>query len=249
MIIIYKIHISDLPNKFYIGATTKYQQRIKAHNSLIRNGKHFNISFQEAYDISKTKKLIFEIVCECNQNEMFQKEHDVILENGVENCYNILVSTNGFGDILSHHPNKEQIKVNIKNGSLLRVENLTKEQKEKASENSRGSNNGNWKGGISKSFCTCGNEKALTAVTCSKCRNRSGSNNPFFGKKHSTEIIDKIKETKAKNPFVQPINSRKVIINEMEYASATYAAKILKCAVATVLNRCNSDKFVNYIFI
>lgn len=249
MIIIYKIHILDSPDKFYIGATTKYQQRIKAHNSLIRNGKHFNVSFQESYNVSKTKKLIFEIVCECNKDEMFQTEHDVILKYGVENCYNILVSNNGFGDILTHHPNKEQIKTNIKKGSLLRIKNLTKEQKEKASENSRGSNNGNWKGGTSKSFCTCGNKKSLTAIKCTKCRDRNGKNNPFFGKKHSVEIIDRIKKTKAKNPFVQPTNSRKVIINQTEYASATLAAKKIKCAVATILNRCNSDKFVNYNFI
>ena len=77
--------------------------------------------------------------------------------------------------------------------------------RQKMGYNAKGEKNPNWKGGRSKPICECGNKKsfyAKTCFTCFTCRDISGDKNPFFGKKHSPEIMNKIKETlKQKGGF------------------------------------------------
>ena len=73
---------------------------------------------------------------------------------------------------------------------------------------------------------------------------RMGENNPFFGKKHSEETIEKIRQ---RNLGKKPVNTLKVIVNDILYESFTEASKALNFTVATIRNRCNSDKFPNYV--
>jgi hypothetical protein len=62
--------------------------------------------------------------------------------------------------------------------------------------------NPNWKGG--KTFFTCPkcNKEIRIAGdharpnTCSKCRDRNGEKNPFFGKTHSEETLQKMRKSK-----------------------------------------------------
>lgn len=46
---------------------------------------------------------------------------------------------------------------------------------------------------------------AYTAKTCSSCRDRSGANNPFYGKKHTTEIKDKLKKSRLGKPLSEDV--------------------------------------------
>jgi hypothetical protein len=74
--------------------------------------------------------------------------------------------------------------------------------RQKMGYNTKGEKNPNWKGGRSKPICECGNKKSFYSKTCFSCRDISGDKNPFFGKNHSPEIMNKIKETlKQKGGF------------------------------------------------
>ena len=74
---------------------------------------------------------------------------------------------------------------------------------------------------------------------------RIGEKNPFYGKKHSSETKEKIANA---NKGKLPSNTKKVCIDGVVYESATLAAKDIKVATATVLNRIRSDKFPTYNF-
>lgn len=63
--------------------------------------------------------------------------------------------------------------------------------RQKMAYNAKGEKNPNWKGGISISYCECGNKKRNGSNTCMSCRDTSGSKNPFYGKKHSPETISR----------------------------------------------------------
>jgi group I intron endonuclease len=52
-----------------------------------------------------------------------------------------------------------------------------------------GEKNSNWRGGLP--LCECGNIKKKKSKTCFKCRDLNGEKNPFFGKKHTDEVMKK----------------------------------------------------------
>ena len=248
MVTVYRFFIADFPAKFYVGVTSNLKNRIKTNNSLCKVGRHFNCNVADAFLKSVKKELCFEVLFECEEADRYKKEYEAILSIGASNCYNILHSGTSFGDVLTYHPNKKQIVINIANAIKQRYENMSDEQKAIVSEKMKGSGNYNWRGGLVaiKETCKCGNKKVTMAKICAKCRDRTGANNPFFGKKHSPETLAKIR---ANTPYTQPSNSRPVFAKDAVYNSATDASKVLKCTVSTVLNRCNSEKFNDYYFI
>ena len=81
---------------------------------------------------------------------------------------------------------------------------------------------------------------------------RLGEKNPFFGKHHSEETKQKVRETKQKNrekngPTI-PKNARKVLIDGETYITVTEAGIQLKVCTATILHRIKSPnpKFSGY---
>lgn len=109
-----------------------------------------------------------------------------------------------------------------------------------------GVDNPNWKGGISKSYCNCGNNKALNAESCHKCRDRYSKNNPFYGKEHSEET-KKLLSKKRKGSY-NGNQEKIVVIEDIEYKSISESARILQVSPATILHRIKSlnIKFKNY---
>jgi len=71
--------------------------------------------------------------------------------------------------------------------------------------------------------------------------NRSGESNPFFGRKHSEETKQVLKEY-ANKRTTKPSNTRKVIVEGVEYISANEVAKTFNISRSLVNYRCNSEK-------
>jgi hypothetical protein len=76
-------------------------------------------------------------------------------------------------------------------------------------------------------------------------KTRTGEKNAFYGKHHSQETIEKIRQ---KNLGRKSKYAIKIIIDDTEYESLTYASLKLNIPIATVLWRLKSKnpKFDNY---
>ena len=114
----------------------------------------------------------------------------------------------------------------------------------------KGDQNPNWKGGIVQKYCKCGKQMAVNSKTCNACRPRSKENNPFYGKTHSQESIDKIKKAIKLNRGEDwlPGNARKVIIEGKLYNSVTEAANDIGIGSPLLIYRIKSEneKYKNY---
>lgn len=70
---IYKI-TNKINNKVYIGQSVHVERRINEHKNLLRNNKHHNQHLQHSYNKYGKKNFIFNIICECEANELNEKE-------------------------------------------------------------------------------------------------------------------------------------------------------------------------------
>lgn len=104
----------------------------------------------------------------------------------------------------------------------------------------KGENNPNWKGGVT--FCDCGSRIDPKAKTCGKCRDKSGANNPFYGKTHSEDTKQKLREY-ANSRTTKPNNSRKVMADGVLYSTAYEAARAFAITRGLVNYRCKSEKY------
>jgi group I intron endonuclease len=190
MICVYQIR-NLVNNKIYIGSSKNHKKRQARHLRDLRSGEHHCIYLQRAYDKYGIDNFIFEILEECLESELFEKEEFWIEKLSPE--YNIGGVCGG--DNYTNHPDKEIIR-----------ERLAKQLREcERPEPKFKEDNPNWKGGATFFTCPkCNNEIRISGdkarpKTCGKCRDRNGEKNPFFGRKHSEETKEKIRQTKLKN--------------------------------------------------
>lgn len=126
--------------------------------------------------------------------------------------------------------------------------NIPKEIIQKGLDSRRsyeGEQNPNWKGGTSYKYCECGVKISPINSTCIKCRDKSGNNNPFFGKQHSEETKKRLSE---KRKGKKPSNMKQVIIDNIVYESLAEASRQTGIPSPTILWRINSKnkKYENY---
>ena len=114
-----------------------------------------------------------------------------------------------------------------------------------------GDANPNWKGGISKKNCKCGKEIAPNYTTCTKCRDRNGLNNPFYGKTHSEEAKEKMKAAIKENrkDGWLPGNARKISIDGIVFNSLKECCATIGLSATAMINRLKSDKYPTWFYI
>jgi group I intron endonuclease len=226
MIGIYRIK-NKINEKCYYGSSKKIEKRFKTHLNQLRNGKHINCILQNAWNKYGEDNFIFEIVEECELENLFEAEQKYIDACG---DYNIGLKASG-GDNISKNPNKNIIVENIKKGSKLWRDSLTDEERKKIFSKPL-DKNPNWRGGSSFIYCECGKRIGYGHTHCGKCRPRNGEKNSFYGKKHSDETKNKLSEKRlGKYNGEQNIP---IIIDDIEYMSAGEASKILNIPMVTI---------------
>ena len=241
MIGIYRIRNIENGNCYY-GSSKEIEKRWEKHLRELNNNKHINIVLQRAWNKYGKEKFIFEVIeemCVFDKEKILKLEQEYLNQNPE---YNIGKISSG-GDNLTNNPNKQQIIRKIKTSIQKKMDALTKEEKREKFARPL-SKNPNWNGG--KTFCVCGERKSYKAKTCTKCRDRYGKNNSFYGKSHSDEskkAIAKNKEGKYCGKQNIPI-----IIDGIKYNSAGEASKMLNIPMITIRWRVLSKnkKFNNY---
>lgn len=229
---IYKI-TNTVTNKIYVGSTKDFKTREKRHLATLRNGTHHCIYLQRSFNKHGN---VFEVsvIKELSEDEsLFEFEQHYIDTLNPE--YNI--GSVGGGDNLTNNPNREAIIDKITDSTNNRYANMTKEEKQ-AVYGKTGSDNANWKGGH-KYFCACGAKIQEGSKSCLKCKPIAGEANPFYGKTHSEETKQKLREA---NKGKIPTNAKAIIAEGTEYPSLRAAGEAYGINTAAMKYRVDNKK-------
>lgn len=217
------------------------KRRWRRHKCGLRNNKHENIILQRAWNKYGEENFIFEIIQTCDEERLLMYEQKYL---DLKSKYNVGTTASG-GDILSNHPNREEIIAKIKLTINKRIKLMTDDERNRKYSRPR-EKNPNWNGGSSFKYCECG--KMITPINnyCINCIPRSGNDNPFYGKKHSDEVKKHLSEVnKGKYRGSQNIMFE---IDGIKYKSLGEASKILGIPTTTIRWRLksNNEKYKNY---
>ena len=256
---VYKISnlVSD---RYYIGYSKNINKRFCVHRSKLKNSCHDNIFLQRAYNLDGEDKFIYEIIHRCNtEKEAKEIELQYLTDLSIrDKLYNLNYNNSG-GDLLTNHPNKESIREKIIKSCAETMSKMnSEERKQKYAKN--GERNGMYGkthteearkifSEVHKGNTYTKGKKASeeTRQKFSKMRKNknTGEENPFFGKHHTEETKQKIRE---KNKGNIPPTAKEIIIDDITYISIAEAGRQLSICGTTILWRLNSKnpKFNNY---
>ena len=267
---IYKI--TNLKNgKFYIGSSLSFESRKKRHLNSLRNKTHHNIYLTRAFE--KYGEESFEFSYKEIEVED-RKQLQILEERYIKFCwnsgklYNVSKMGSG-GDLISYHPNHDEIVKKTSETNKKRYANMTEEERIILSQKMVGENNPNYgnkwsdeqkerasliqKKKIKDGSCSFlklrgktfeelyGEEKAhkMKEKLSKYASNRIGEKNPFFGKKHSEETKQKI--AKANKGRKNETQAKKVLYNGMIYESATDCGRKIGISNVTVSYRAKNN--------
>lgn len=256
-------------NKKYVG---KFNRDIKEFNSYYGSGNLIKRAIKKYGKNNFNKEILEE--CDCLSNLNKQEIYWILKLKTSENGYNLAKGGDGGDTSkFINYKNEKYLEIK-RNDAKKYWDNLTDEQRKMRSESISGKNNPmfgkvgfwkgkklpkqpfnknrqkfgdknpNWNGGSSKYFCDCGKEKSFRANSCSDCLDRSGENNPFYGKHHTDEVKNKIRVGKLGK--YNGNQHRAVIIGDKEYKSVSEASRKLNVVPATIIFRIKSKHFKEY---
>jgi group I intron endonuclease len=237
---IYKI-MNKINGDCYYGSSINIEKRWDRHIYDLKRGSHHNLILQRAWDKYGKVNFSFELVEECDTNDLLITEQKYLDSRPK---YNIGLKSSG-GDNISNNPNRSDIVKNISESIKLRYSKMTKEEIDLI-HSRPGQKNPNWKGGVSKKYCSCGKEISPSNKTCRICYKTEGDKNPFFGKKHTQEVLNYLSE--INKGICKHNNKHNIIIDNVEYESYQDASKKLKINFNTIRWRVLSKnpKYTNY---
>jgi group I intron endonuclease len=261
---VYKISNNLCPEgKYYIGYSCDIHKRWGTHQSTLKTNKHCNILMQRAYNKYGSECFDYEILQECETEEEAKNVELSYLEDLTirDKLYNLHYNSSG-GDLMTYHPDREEIIEKIKNTIKENISKMSKEERQKKwglPREKNGMYGRTHTDEVKRLFSEMhkGNTYTLGLKMSAEQRKRmsearkgknTGEDNHFFGKHHNEETKQKIKE---KNKGRLPPNIREVIINGETYISATEAGRQLEICTGTILHRIKSPNpiYANYFYV
>lgn len=263
MYYIYEIR-NLITNKRYIGRTKQPEIRRKRHFSELKNNKHHCYKLQKSYNEYGEENFKFKILELIDDKLEAEKvEHNYI--NSDEELYNISKCST-CGDLISYHPNREEIVKKISIAIIKKWENMTPEEKEKISNKFKGSNNPNYN--------NRGEKNKLYGIPLTD-DHKSKISKALIGRKLTDDVINKIREKnkgrtpwnkgkklkplskKHRNKISKSLKGRKtykimkpVICEGYYFESLKCAAEFYNISSTGMKNRLNSNtnKFKNFYY-
>lgn len=224
------IILNKINGKFYLGSTKNLHKRKLKHFRELKSQKHHSIYLQRSYNKYGIDNFEFIIIETCFN--YLQREQELLNQFDFKDSYNISKTSSG-GNFIYNHPEKDRL---IKE-AIQRLRNCERKPRYKEL-------NSNWKGG--KTFCKCGIRINSNSNSCIKCKEMSGNKNHFYGKHHSEETKEKIRQSNLGK--YNGSQEKIVIIENIEYKSLSEASRILNINASTILFRIKSKnkRFINY---
>ena len=245
--IIYKT--TNLVNqKFYVGKDTNNNPNYYG------SGKRLKLAIKK-YGIVNFKKETLEV---CNTLELLNEREKFWIKElkAITEGYNISLGGDG-GDTISNNPRRDDIRL-----EHSRKMKSPKHNKKKGTKiiKLKKRDDPDWvnprKGKVGPIKGRPNGKKDIPNPEHSKWMKE---NNPFKGKTHTPEVIQKIKEVNSKPKSEEhkrkisetlkgnkPGNMRKVIVDGIEYESLSEGARQIGIPTSTIKNRLKSPKFENY---
>jgi group I intron endonuclease len=245
--IIYKT--TNLVNqKFYVGKDTNNNPNYYG------SGKRLKLAIKK-YGIVNFKKETLEV---CNTLELLNEREKFWIKElkAITEGYNISLGGDG-GDTISNNPRRDDIRL-----EHSRKMKSPKHNKKKGTKiiKLKKRDDPDWvnprKGKVSPIKGRPNGKKGIPNPEHSKWMKE---NNPFKGKTHTPEAIQKIKEVNSKPKSEEhkrkisetlkgnkPGNMRKVIVDGIEYESLSEGARQIGIPTSTIKNRLKSPNFKNY---
>lgn len=198
---IYKI-VNKVNGKYYLGSASNLKSRWKRHLYCLIHNCHHSIHLQRSWNKHGKENFVLEVVKHVEKDllkEEEQKYLDKLTPWNNKIGYNISRYAGG-GDNISYHPNIDEIREKQRHNTKSRWESKPEEEKEEYRIKMSKEGNPNWRGGVTFYICEiCKNEFRTIEPrkTCHKCRCKhlmSGENNPFYGKSHTEETKNKLRE-------------------------------------------------------
>jgi group I intron endonuclease len=222
-----------ITNKLYVGSSIDIENRIKQHKNMLKNNKHHSIKLQHSYAKHGENNFLFEIIEECDENLLLEKEQDYINKlNSFNNGYNcskhtqnpmlgrkhseetkLKISESQSGE--KHHFYGQTLSVEHK--EKLRIAGLgriqTESTKQLISKNQKGKK---LKPEHIQKIIDYHTGKQLSENHKNKIsESMKGEKNHFYGQKHSEETLKLISDKKTgqkhtEETKIKMINSAKI---------------------------------------
>lgn len=271
---IYKISIKD---HNYVGSTKNFRKRKNVHLNQLRHNKHHNRFLQNCYNKYGEDSLVFSIIEEIDDQSILLEREQYHIDATKPDMN---IGHVGGGDNFSTLPEEEKKRIR-KTQSDKSKEWWDSVDRGEYSQKITGEGNPNYgnswseeqKRHLSKKLKALYEKEpwrkdAIAERTKSMFENATeewmeqfsearraatiGEKNPFYGKTHSQETIDKINKTKENKILEVGHNEyykhlmEPVIIRGIEYSSIREASKILCENMSTLYSRLTSSAFFEY---
>lgn len=237
---LYKI-TNKINNKSYIGRTENIHKRWLRHISELNSNKHHCLHLQRAWNKYGQSNFEFSIILEVETFEEITKLEEYYINKDFDNLYNVSKKSDG-GDLLSYHPNKEEIRSRIIDSNKKYWDNISDEDYQTYCEKYIGENNPNYKHGKYTKEAMKKRSEEWAKLTEQEKHARYG-HEPWNKGLKTGPLSEETKKKMRESSLGK--GTKKILCNNILFNSLNEAQEYLEVSLVTIHNRLNSNNF-NY---